>query len=366
MAPHDPISIERHWLAATMAGITRPSIADGDGQADALLACAIEEGVVALVHRRLTDDPTIRPSLLSLFATGARGSAATSLLQEAECRRVLTVLQEAQIPVLLLKGSALAWWLYSDAYLRECADIDLLFSSRPQAEEAVRLLAAHGYTLNHKPGDLSYESMCRREVGSTHVDLDIHWRLVNSPLFADLLGFEALLTASIPLPRLARDARGLGLVHALLHACIHRAVNLQLGIPDRLKWLYDLHLLVRLSKPPDWSTLQLQCRELGLSGICIAGIETAASLFGHAAPEDGLLPLRDAATHELLDASRLHDWKYMQRRNLAALPSLQLRLRWLWQRLFPPIGYLRELYGADLGIISLWLQRALHAFRRFR
>ena len=365
------MSIERRWLAAMIAGIPTPPIVDSSGngnagQADALLACAIEEGVVALVHQRLSEGPSVSTRLRDTFAAAARDSAVASLLRETECRRVLAVLQTGQIPVLLMKGSALAWWLYPAAYLRECCDIDLLFSSRAHAMEAVRLLAAHGYVLNHRPDDLSYELLCRREIGSMRFDLDMHWRLVNAPIFAEALCFEALHASSILLPRLAADARALGPVHAFMHACIHRAMNLTVGIGDGLKWLYDLHLLGQQLTTADWSALQQQCGEFGLSGICAAGIEAAADLFGTAVPPNVLRALQEASAHESLDIGRLHDWKYMQGRNLAALPSLSIRARWLWQRLFPPVGYLRELYGADRGVGSLWIQRIRHAIGRLR
>lgn len=364
--PMQHVPMQRDWLAAVLAGTVPSTLAVDSESADALVACAIEEGVVALVHQRLDEDPSVSASLRSTFAVAARESAIASLLREAECRRVLAVLQTADIPVLLMKGSALAWWLYSAAFLRECGDIDLLFSSRAQAQEAVRLLAAHGYALNHRPGDLSYELLCRREIGLMHVDLDMHWRLVNVPLFAEMFGFASLLAASIPLPRLAVNARGLAPVHAFIHACIHRVVNLYLGISDSLKWLYDLHLLGQQLTMSDWLLLQQQCRQHGLSGICASGIEAAAQVFGPVVPATVLASLQEASTHEALDASRLHDWKYMQGRNLAALPSLRMRARWLWQRLFPPVGYMQELYGTDHGAASLLRQRLRRAIQRLK
>jgi hypothetical protein len=360
------MSSERRWLAAMIAGRQLPPTADPDEQIDTLLADAIDEGVVALVHARMSSHPDVSAALRDTFAAAARDAALPSLMREAECRRILAVLQDADIPVLLLKGSALGWWLYPAPYLRECVDIDVLFSTRAHAQAAAKLLAGSGYVLHHIPGDLWSELMCRRRVGLTHVDLDMHWRLTNAPLFASLFDFETLYTTSIPLTRLASCARGLDPVHAFLHACIHRVVNLHIGLGDRLKWLYDLHLLARHLQEPDWLALQQACRIHGLSGICAAGIEAAADLFGNAVPGDVLQSLKRAAASEPLDVARLDDWKYMQARNLAALPSLRLRIRWLRQRVFPPIGYLRALYGADRNLASLLIQRVRNAIRRLR
>jgi hypothetical protein len=199
-----------------------------------------------------------------------------------------------------------------------------------------------------------------------NVDLDMHWRLANTPLFAEAFDFEVLHAASIPLPRLAANARGLSPVHAFLHACIHRATNLSQGVGDRLKWLYDLHLLCERFTMSDWSVLQQHCRELGLGGICAAGIEAAADPFGSVVPGTVLESLKEASKQESLDVGRLSDWKYMQGRNLVALPSLRVRARWLWQRVFPPKRYLQELYGVDRSAASLWMQRMKRAIWRLR
>lgn len=364
--------IERDWLAALMVGGTKPLIAaDSDdgvtaAQVEALLACADEEGVIALVHQRLSEDPEAFPALRDRFAAATREYVMEYMVREAECRKVLAALRDAQIPVLLMKGSALAWWLYPASFLRQCVDIDLLFASREQAHAAAALLAVHGYVQKYQPSAATYELLCRRDIGHLNVDLDMHWRLVNAPMFAELFSFEELHGASIPLPRLAANARGLGSVHAFLHGCIHRAANMPQGVGDRLKWLYDLHLLGHQFTGSDWSALQEQCRERGLGKLCVAGIEAAETAFGSIAPATVLQAIKEASARESLDVGRLSEWRYMQGQNLAALPSMRRRARWLWQRLFPPLGYLQELYGSDRGLASLWMQRVQRAIDRLR
>lgn len=144
-------------------------------------------------------------------------------------------------------------------------------------------------------------------------------------------------SARIALPALSPHARGLSPVHA----CMHRAINVYTGIGDRLKWLYDLHLLTQRLDDGQWQQLQDVCMQRRLNGICVTGIDAAASVFGDAAPAPAMQALRAGRAGEPLDAARLHDWEYMEGRNLAALPSL--RLRWLWQRMFPSKACLQEL-----------------------
>ena len=354
----------RNTLAQLLAGQSIDLSAATDMELDALLNQAQGEGVMALLGQRVAQISHASPTFLQAVAASERALAASSLLLQAECRRVLAALPP-EMPVLLLKGSALAYWLYPQAFLRECSDIDLLLPTRADAEQAADLLAALGYALHHQPDDLAHELLCRRELGNgMQVDLDVHWRLANAPVFASLFGFAELYATSIPLPQLGPNARGLGPVHAFVHACLHRALNVYTGIGDRLKWLYDLHLLAGQFDAGDWQALEKTCVDRRISGVCAEGIEAATLWFGSIAPPTVLESLNAARAHDRLDARRMGEWRYMQWRNLVALPSLGARLRWLWQSLSPPTGYLEELYGPDQGRLRLLAERSRRAWQR--
>jgi hypothetical protein len=351
----------QQWLADVLRGDGRVPTAPAIAPAE-LVAVAQAEGVRALVAERLRMLPAGDP-LREAFAHASRELAVMAMLHEAETRRVLAVLETAALPVLLLKGSALAWWLYPAPYLRECSDIDLLLGSRDAVDEAARLFAGHGYDRGYFQGDQAYELVCRRELSaSLRIDLDLHWGLNNAPVFAQAFGFEELHAASIPLPAVAPNARGLAPAHALLHACMHRAINLYTGIGDNLKWLYDLHLLAQRLTPADWESVMRLCRERDLGGVCVAGLDAAAVFFGDAAPADVLQALR--ASDAGVDGRRLQDWRYMHRMNLRALPSLRARLSWLLRKLFPTVAHMREMYGADKGVMGLLVERARQLVRK--
>ncbi|MDB6162678.1 MAG: hypothetical protein JWL98_110, partial [Xanthomonadaceae bacterium] len=59
-------------------------------------------------------------------------------------------------------------------------------------------------------------------------------------------------------------------------------------------------------------------------------------------------------------------WRYMQWKNLTALPTMRLRARWFVRRLFPNMAYLRQLYGRDAGAASLLVERSRRLFHRLR
>ena len=352
-------------LARWICGEVAETPVLGDQAIAFLLGMARQEGVISLVDRGLQQQgDTVLPYLHEVFRDATRRIVGSALLRDAECRRALATLP-ADMPVLVLKGSALAYWLYPQPFLRECSDIDLLLPTRAHAEQAAERLGALGYAMHHQPDDLAHELLCRRTLGNgMQIDLDVHWRLANAPVFAELFSFDELLAASMALPALGPNARGLEPVHAYLHACLHRALNVYTGIGDRLKWLYDLHLLAAHFQPGDWRALQVICEERRISGVCAEGIEAAAMAFGPVVPHSVLAALNAARPHDCIDARRLGEWRYMQWQNLAALPSWGTRLRWLWQSLSPPTGYLQELYGPERGRVSLLMERGKRAWQR--
>ena len=358
------------WLADVLSGRPRGHPPESLHPSAELIAEARHQGVVALVGSGLQQDAA-NPSLSSVgqaFAGAAREDALTSMLLEAEARRVLGAMAAADLPGLLLKGSALAHWAYPQPHLRACGDVDLLLPSREAAETLSAKLTASGYERATTSGELvAYELLCTRAVTPDwRVEVDIHWRLANSPLFSDAFTFEELMAESIPLPRLSPNARGLGPVHALLHACMHRALNLSIGVDDKLKWLYDLIVLMDVFTPADWDRMVRLAIDKKLAGVVLAGLEAAAATFQRDLSAASVAALGQVAAAEPLDATRLSDWGYMQRKTYEALPGMGLRLRWLWQRLWPSRDYMAYLYGRpDLGYAGLIGIRVRTAVRRF-
>ena len=294
-----------------------------------------------------------------------RGQAAAALGLQARLRAVLQCLHQAGIPALVLKGAALAQWLYPAPYLRESSDVDLLFANRDDALRAATALEGLGYARPHPPERFRHELACR---GSGDLlDLDLHWALSDWPVLDRLPDFDTLFAASIPLPGLGTGARGLDAPHALLHACVHRASNLAADLGDRLKWLYDLHLLAAvLDRDAGWPTFLAACEQAQACGIAAEGLAAATDLFGTPVPPAVSAALTAARTHEPLDASRLSDWRYIQKLNFRALPDWGTRLAWIGGRLLPPAGHLRALYGEDLSYPALLWQRLRKAGSRLR
>ena len=327
------------------------------------LASARAEGVTALVARELLGRDDVSEELRAALSESSRGLAAAAMLRDAACRGVLAALPD-DLPVLVLKGLALGQWLYPQSYLREASDIDLYFASRTDAERAAKLLAPLGYVVPYRPGKFAHEFLCRRQSRNGVVDLDMHWALTDAPIFRELPNFSHWYAAGQRLPRLGERARGLSPVDAVLHASIHRAANLSAGLGDRLKWLFDLHLLAQRFVPADWETLQRQCVAYGLCGVSSQALLASTDAFATCVPAETMSELEAGASRERIDATRLADWRYVQYQNLLAVPGFWHRLQWLWGRVFPPTDYLPELYGNNVSPSRLWWLRAKRAIGR--
>ena len=176
----------------------------------------------------------------------------------------------------------------------------MLVATREAADLLARRLCESGYELFQPSGDLvALEMMLRREVApGVWVEIDLHCRVINSPLFSERFTFDELMAESIALPRLGANARGLGPAHAFIHACMHWAATLAVGADDRLKWLYDIPAVANVFTATDWQRLQQLAVERGLAGVCLGMIEAAQATFGAdfvAVPDDLIAALREAA-----------------------------------------------------------------------
>ncbi|MFP8781186.1 nucleotidyltransferase family protein [Hydrogenophaga sp. RWCD_12] len=360
------MEIERARLARWLAGVEAPAEPwTSDAHAELLVRAAQSEGVVCLLERavRGLHGEAANGRWLHELRLVARQEVLGSMRMESEYRRVIELLCANGVAPLVLKGSALAYWAYPEPHLRACGDLDLLVSSRDEAERVVELLAGLGYRYLEAPGTLTTSAlMCIGGISPEwSLEVDIHWRLNHSAVFASALGFDELMASSIALPRLAPGARGLGPAHAMLHAAVHRARNLENGVGDLLKWLYDFVALGRCFSRADWDMLLTLAAQKELAGVTLNALEAAKAVLATPIPEDVLTRLRGLANQESLDAARLGDWRYMQRQAWKALPGTRARLRWVWQRLFPGAEYLRQAYGME-GSYPVLLRERLRRF----
>ncbi|MCX6692550.1 MAG: nucleotidyltransferase family protein [Methanoregula sp.] len=180
-------------------------------------------------------------------------AAARSLLAGRQIQSVTDALKDTGIPVILLKGHALARTGYPDPALRQSTDIDLLVQPHnlPASEEVLEKL---GYVCSAKTHNISFEQ--HHDVYTPlgkglHVEL--HW--VTDRAF-DMVPDGWLDDAFLRrIPIRSSDLSCDTFSHpdhllflAFHHVFMHESM--------RLDWVYDISLLMRqLKKADDWKEL---------------------------------------------------------------------------------------------------------------
>jgi hypothetical protein len=232
---------------------------------------ALEEHAVApLAHARLPH-PALREIALR--------AAAAEVLRLEDLRALLDGFARRGIPLLIIKGTALAYDIYEEPELRPRADTDLLID-RADAGRSRAVFAELGYearVLSGDPHANRQQAFARRDsFGVEHV-YDLHWDIANTPIVRDALRFDELMARSMALPRIAPTARAPSHVDALLLACIHRVAHHHDS--DRLIWLYDIHLLREGMSRVEHEELWRRAAERRVVAICDRSIALAEEWF---------------------------------------------------------------------------------------
>lgn len=139
--------------------------------------------------------------VMAFLEGGLLQAGARSLVAGRQIQRIAGTLQDAGIPVLLLKGPALARTLYPDMALRQSSDIDLLVQPQniPATED---ILGTLGYSCPDRIFRTSRHS-CHHETflpGGPGIPVELHWEADNAyNLFPD--GWlDAAFSRRIPIP----------------------------------------------------------------------------------------------------------------------------------------------------------------------
>jgi hypothetical protein len=238
------------------------------------------------------------------------------------------------------------------------------------------VLAGLGYVRDRESQGIGSEvSLTKKDRSDLEHVFDVHWRLSSNEVFAGLCDWEEANRESIALPELAPQARGLGHVHALLHACVHRAVHFHSPYyvngeafleGNRLIWLYDIRLLAGGLDGAGWSSFVELARGRGVSAICRDALGAAANLVGAEVPKQVYAALERPARPEnsaqlLAGGTWRATWV-----ELRAQRGTSARLKFLRELFFPGRDYmLRKYPGKSTWMLPwLYIQRAVEGVHR--
>ncbi len=207
----------------------------------ALLRRADVHGVVPLVahHLHRLGSPEVPPAVTAEFQRLAFLHCRRNLLQARELRQVLQQLMTAGVPVIPLKGIALASALYGHCTLRVSGDIDILVR-RAQVPHAVGVLEGIGYRAEgpwQRWAAAPYHveiPLTPRGTGRRY-PLDLHWGLLGGdPRYQSAA--EECWAAARPTTLVGVEAWAMSPEWELLFLALHAARSQWQG----LKWLVDI------------------------------------------------------------------------------------------------------------------------------
>lgn len=328
----------------------------------ALLRAASENGVECLLRSELLRQghwQALPASVKSALERRARREAALELLRRNEIAKIVSELHAVDVPVLILKGAALAHTHYSAPSLRPCRDVDL-FIQRDDYKTAATVIASSGYErVRSIESEIHTQRLFVTPANPVVHRIDLHWAISNRPAFASMLSFDECRASAIEVPPLGPAAWGTSQIHSLLLACIHRVAHH--GGFNRLIWLYDIRLLVeRLSKE------QLQefwylAREKRLVALCSAAFRETAASVGCSAEvfHDAPTPRRaePSASYLVGPVSQLRDVML----DVKGTIGLRAKARLLLSHLLPDRLHMRTAYGArgPGSLAAAYCRRAL-------
>jgi len=214
------------------------------------------ERVGPLLHRAVAARELLPPATRTLLAESHRATAMRNLLLLHELGVCLARLSDARVPAIVLKGAALAQPVYGSLALRPMVDLDILIHRRDlaRARAIIEKLGFRPMRLETHPGALvEHENeLAFAKPGAVTVELDVHWRLIDSPFYQRELATE-WFWSSARVQRLSRDlsAPTLGADAQLLHLCAHLMLHHR---GTRLLWWSDIAELIHVQgRALDWT-----------------------------------------------------------------------------------------------------------------
>jgi hypothetical protein len=166
------------------------------------------------------------------------------------CREVLRLFESHDIPVIVLKGVALAETVYESPVLRHCHDIDLLIKDQDMSRAASLLLAIGFKEIDSDAGLKNDNRKLEHESG---LPLELHTALFKLPYYNELLGemwerSQNQIIADCP-------TRILAPADNLIHVCGHAFYQSR---RESLRWVSDAWFIIDRHRDLDWDLL-LDC-----------------------------------------------------------------------------------------------------------
>ena len=293
-----------------------------------------------------------------------------------EVGKILRALQAANIPVIPLKGIWLAESVYGNIALRSMGDVDL-WVARSQLDAARQVMHSLGYSSRSKtnrPQALQDALGGETQMFKTNAPMvELHWNVFPGEWLRHTARIDEQVIWQRTLPHSRENVRRLSAEDAIIHICVHLAVNHQMS-DAALRTLVDLDY-ARQRLKIDWSIVVRRARAWRVSSATWLVLQTLADLFGDPEKQLPLPDLAPASLRRLLlrrfvplrlvvEGLRISSGPKRFLFLLALVDDPVDAIRLLWRAFFPDRIWLTLRYGLqDAPAWRIYLQRLWHPLR---
>ena len=225
----------------------------------ATLDRASKLGVDSIIYHRMKQGgmlPRVPEEIVDRCKASFYWSQARNMQRFGRLKEVLRVFTFEQIPIIALKGAALAELVYPQMGLRPMADVDLLVHEE-DLTKAEQLLVSLGFHANERNHSREWYRMHHHHLvpyvsRDRSLMIELHHRLI--PLGAPIaISNDDLWERSRPVDITQESCRILSPEDFLIHLSLHLAVDSYIG---KMRVLYDLAETIKhYQKEIDWDQL---------------------------------------------------------------------------------------------------------------
>ena len=330
-------------------------------------ATARREGVAPLLYHVLNEagwpadvPPDVRADLRqAYYATTAR-----NLLIYRELSRILAAL--SPLPIVVLKGGALAATLYPSIGLRPMGDVDLLVP-KGQLDQAVAAVRALGYVPEGPEIRSGLARLISYEVnfdGGEYIPLhvELHWNLIGGEAShyrpkIDWFWEQVELTNLLDVQALVLKPTA-----HLLYLAAHLALK-HGEAQSPLRWFYDIHLLMtREAHRIDWGELILRAKEFRWAPALHIALAGTIARFASPLPIgllESLISVGEPRDQALIQRKTQSQTRWESTSDALASLSWRARLHLLLALAIPSPAYVRWRYKPN----PAWLWPLCYPYR---
>jgi hypothetical protein len=306
------------------------------------------------------------PEVLSDLRQAQLTGIARSILTGRQCSTIIAALQESGIPVLLIKGPALARTVYTDPSFRQSSDIDLLVKPR-DFEQCEKVMANLGYSCTARTFRLSRFAFHHQSFlpAGPGVHTEVHWNPDFGFNFFPASWVDEAFDRRIAVSSPDLSFETLSPVDHLTYLVFHNMIQHN---HVRLDWIGDVARLCRqLRAPEDWEVLLSRSVQCHIRIPLELALSEAQLWTGYEIPQ----PYSDPATWPEPSAREKRLWKYavtqetsrrsLMHLHLEGLPGIREKAMYCYRFVLPPPHLMSEyrrsssLFGLPAAHVRRWI-----------